>query len=183
MFKKEYFFVFVILGLSVAYAAVSLVVVLTRGKWNSAAHKKIAIGAMIVAFTAIMNCGSIAFSQEATPSPDPVPIYTTLAPTPEPTPETTLEPLPEYGIVTDTPGPPIPLYGIIALGDVNMDGEIDIVDGLLISQHYVGLNPVNFNTSSADVDCSGKIDIVDALLVAQMYVGLIREFPPCENNN
>jgi endoglucanase len=57
-------------------------------------------------------------------------------------------------------------------GDVNTSGAVDIVDALLIAQHYVGLNPANFVQSVADVNNSGAIDIVDALLVAQYYVGL-----------
>lgn len=63
------------------------------------------------------------------------------------------------------------------LGDVNSNGDIDIVDALLIAQYYVGLNPSGFSSSAADVDCSGDIDIVDALLVAQYYVGLLSQFP------
>ncbi|MBN1697235.1 MAG: hypothetical protein JW881_06960 [Spirochaetales bacterium] len=63
------------------------------------------------------------------------------------------------------------------LGDTNGDGEINIVDALLIAQYYVGLNPSNFNPIVADVNCSGAVDIVDALLVAQLYVGLISSFP------
>jgi hypothetical protein len=57
-------------------------------------------------------------------------------------------------------------------GDVNSSESIDIVDALIIAQAYVGLNPVNYNSSVADVNADGGIDIVDALLVAQYYVGL-----------
>jgi beta-galactosidase len=64
-----------------------------------------------------------------------------------------------------------------ALGDVNNDSSVTIVDALLIAQSYVGLNPSGFNSAYADVNCSGTIDIVDALLVAQFYVGLISSFP------
>jgi uncharacterized protein len=60
-------------------------------------------------------------------------------------------------------------------GDVNSDGEVTIVDALLIAQHYVELDPENFDSTVADVDGDGGIDIVDALLVAQFYVGLITE--------
>lgn len=66
------------------------------------------------------------------------------------------------GTVTVTPEP-----------DVNSDGEIDIIDALLVVQYYVGLNPAGFNPLVADVDCDGDIDIVDALLIAQYYVGII----------
>ncbi|MBN2536127.1 MAG: hypothetical protein JXB88_24815 [Spirochaetales bacterium] len=61
-------------------------------------------------------------------------------------------------------------------GDVNLDGEINSVDALLVAQFYVGLNPSNFNVDNADTNCDGSIDIVDALLIAQYYVGLINSF-------
>ena len=62
-------------------------------------------------------------------------------------------------------------------GDVNNDGGVDIVDALVVAQYYVGLNPSNFDLSSADTDCDGNVDIVDALVIAQYYVGLISSFP------
>ena len=62
-----------------------------------------------------------------------------------------------------------------SLGDVDNNGETDIVDALLVAQYYVGLNIPGFISEVADVDCSGEIDIVDALLVAQYYVGLVSE--------
>jgi len=73
---------------------------------------------------------------------------------------------------------PISLFGQ-ALGDVNNDNSITIVDALLVAQYYVGLNPANFNPSAADTNCNDNIDIVDALLIAQRYVGLIDSFS-CE---
>lgn len=62
------------------------------------------------------------------------------------------------------------------LGDVDNDGDIDIIDALLVAQYYVGLNPANFDQSKADVNCDGAITIVDALLIAQAYVGLVSRF-------
>lgn len=58
-------------------------------------------------------------------------------------------------------------------GDVNNDGEVDIVDALLTAQYYVGLNPGNFDSYLADANCDGIIDIIDALFIAKFYVGLI----------
>ncbi|MBN2738197.1 MAG: family 43 glycosylhydrolase [Spirochaetales bacterium] len=63
------------------------------------------------------------------------------------------------------------------LGDANDDGTVNIVDALLIAQHYVGLaTSGTFIEVNADVNCDNTINIVDALLVAQFYVGLISEF-------
>jgi hypothetical protein len=64
-----------------------------------------------------------------------------------------------------------------ALGDVNSDGMVDIMDALLTAQYYVGMNPQGFQITEADVDGNGTVDIVDALLIAQFYVGLITVFP------
>ena len=83
----------------------------------------------------------------------------TVTPTPPPTP-------------TPTPTP----TGTPTTGDVNSDGNVDIVDALLVAQYYVGLNPSPFNVSVADTNCDGSVDIVDALLIAQYYVGLIYGF-------
>ncbi len=63
------------------------------------------------------------------------------------------------------------------LGDVNNDGNVDIVDAMLIAQYYVGITPEIFYPEVADVNGDGIIDINDALLVAQLYVGIIDEFP------
>ena len=65
-------------------------------------------------------------------------------------------------------------------GDVNSDEAIDIVDALLIAQHYVGSNPENFDEPAGDVNNDGMADILDALLVAQFYVGLIPALPGCD---
>jgi len=63
------------------------------------------------------------------------------------------------------------------LGDVNHNGEIDIVDALITAQYYVGLDPQPFYPKEADVNNNGVIDILDALLIAQAYVGLIELTP------
>ena len=65
------------------------------------------------------------------------------------------------------------------IGDTNRDGDINIIDALLVSQYYVGLEPSPFYEIDADVDCNDKIDITDALRIAQYYVNLIEEFTGC----
>ena len=63
------------------------------------------------------------------------------------------------------------------IGDVNNDGNIDILDALLLAQNYVGLPSGSFDPRFADVDLNGNIDVIDALMIAQKYVGLITELP------
>ena len=59
------------------------------------------------------------------------------------------------------------------IGDINNDGNIDIVDALLAAQYYVGIVPPgDIYIECGDVNCDGSVDIVDALLIAQKYVGL-----------
>ncbi len=60
--------------------------------------------------------------------------------------------------------------GAYTLGDVNGDGDVTIVDALVIAQAFVGLAPQPYNASAADVNWDERADIVDALIVAQNYV-------------
>lgn len=62
------------------------------------------------------------------------------------------------------------------LGDVDNNGEVNIIDALLIAQYYVGLLDPPFPESAADVDRNGIVNIIDALMVAQYYVGIITSF-------
>jgi hypothetical protein len=55
------------------------------------------------------------------------------------------------------------------LGDCNGDGEVNIVDAMLISQYTVGMNDLPPNS---DVDGDGVTNIVDAMFIAQYTVGL-----------
>jgi aryl-phospho-beta-D-glucosidase BglC (GH1 family) len=59
--------------------------------------------------------------------------------------------------------------------DVNKDGNITIVDALMVAQSSINL-PVNLN-GGGDVNCDGRVTIVDALIIAQYYVGVISQFP------
>jgi Leucine-rich repeat (LRR) protein len=65
----------------------------------------------------------------------------------------------------------------LTYGDVDGNGAVNIVDGLLIAQYCVGLPVSNFNATAADVDAANGVTIVDALLIAQFYVGIINKFP------
>ena len=56
------------------------------------------------------------------------------------------------------------------LGDINGDGQINIVDALLVARCAVKLSTCD--TTQADVNCDHKLNIVDALLIARRSVGL-----------
>lgn len=66
---------------------------------------------------------------------------------------------------------------VVARGDVNLNGSVDIIDALMIAQYAVGSIPEGFNVLVADVDNNGNINIVDALMVAQYYVGILPGLP------
>lgn len=65
-------------------------------------------------------------------------------------------------------------------GDVNSNGEINIIDALLIAQYYVGDDPKPFDRCAADVSGDCDINIIDALMLAQYYVAKINILPGCE---
>jgi len=57
-------------------------------------------------------------------------------------------------------------------GDVNGDGQVNIIDAMFIAQETVGLRPTLACPEQSDVDRSSAPDIVDALFIAQNTVGL-----------
>ncbi len=64
-------------------------------------------------------------------------------------------------------------YNNTTKGDVNGDGNANIVDALFIAQYTVGsrtLTPAQL--AAADVNCDGNVNIVDALFIAQYTVGI-----------
>jgi len=63
----------------------------------------------------------------------------------------------------------------VIVGDVNGDGNINIVDALIIAQCYVGIGTCP-NVLASDTNCDSSVNIIDALLIAQFYVGLINSF-------
>lgn len=68
-------------------------------------------------------------------------------------------------------------YTVGTLGDVNGDGEISIIDALLVSRYSVGLKVLDgFNRGVADANCNGTIDSDDALTIVNYYVGNITAF-------
>lgn len=62
-------------------------------------------------------------------------------------------------------------------GDVNNDGNIDLVDALCILQYYNSVKVLTDNEkTAADVDRNGTVDLVDALRIMKYYNGEISGF-------
>ena len=49
-------------------------------------------------------------------------------------------------------------------GDVNLDGEIDLLDILTMKLYLVEDNPADFSFENADVNADNEVDLVDLLL-------------------
>jgi len=61
----------------------------------------------------------------------------------------------------------------VSKGDVNSDGQVNIIDALLISQYTVGMRTLTqAQLAAAEVNNDGQVNIVDALFIAQYTVGL-----------
>lgn len=63
------------------------------------------------------------------------------------------------------------------IGDVNEDGQVNIVDSLMVAQSDVGIIPKIKSINLADVDINGIVNIIDALIIAKHYIGQIQNLP------
>ena len=59
----------------------------------------------------------------------------------------------------------------IALGDVNTDGVINILDVIDIARYAAGLNPTGFQEEVADVNADGTVNIIDAVTLINKIAG------------
>lgn len=63
---------------------------------------------------------------------------------------------------------------IFAIGDVNSDGDISVVDATLVQKYIVGLeNLKDLQKKSADVNDDNEISVVDATFIQKYIVGLV----------
>ncbi len=70
--------------------------------------------------------------------------------------------------------PLIHLFQTPETGDANGSGIIDIVDALITSREYLGLQvprTLVFHPESADVNVSGSVDTEDAIEIGEMALG------------
>jgi hypothetical protein len=65
-----------------------------------------------------------------------------------------------------------------AVGDVNCDGTVDVIDAELILQYDVGTIDAVPCPDQADVNGDGAVNAEDALLILQFVTGIIDTLPP-----
>ena len=66
------------------------------------------------------------------------------------------------------------------LGDVNEDGNINVLDVALAVQHVLGIDEpplTEAQKTAADVNVDGLINVLDVTLLMQYALGIIEEFP------
>ena len=79
-----------------------------------------------------------------------------------------------YGVTVD-----LEIEGPAAiLGDVDLDGDVDVEDAILALRYAMGLiDLTDEQLAQTDVDGDGDYDLVDATLILRYAMGLIEEFP------
>lgn len=70
-----------------------------------------------------------------------------------------------------------PLYG-----DVDLDGNVSVLDATLIQQYVADLAPIDENAKS-DVDGDGNVTILDATQIQQFVASIIDKFPVQKEND
>ena len=57
------------------------------------------------------------------------------------------------------------------LGDVNGDGQVNVMDVTAVINHILGMTPDNFNMQAADVNSDGNINVMDVTGIINMILG------------
>lgn len=75
-------------------------------------------------------------------------------------------------LIRDMNGTGVKEYACIVYGDINGDGQVDIVDMLYMKRHILGTSSLNgLREIAADVNKKGGIDIVDMLYMKRHILG------------
>ena len=85
----------------------------------------------------------------------------------------------EGGTVPTTPTTPTtPSTGDVTYGDVNCDGDVNLLDVLALNRNLLtGEAITDQGKVNADVDLDGKPTAVDALNILKYTINLVKEFP------
>ena len=67
--------------------------------------------------------------------------------------------------------------GSLAIGDVNADGDIDIMDVIAVNKYLLGGSLLNQSQYvAADVDADGEVTTTDSLIILKYVVDMIDSF-------
>ena len=76
----------------------------------------------------------------------------------------------------EMPAANVTIYGEFILvsgkGDVNMDGDVNILDVIVTFNYILEMNPQLFDFDQADMNENGEIEISDAMAINSMILGL-----------
>ena len=82
--------------------------------------------------------------------------------------EVTFSPMACWG----TPSSPVVLgYEPWLRGDVNADGDVNLVDLMMIVDHLLGISNADFHFNNADLDCNGEVSLVDLMIEVDILLG------------
>ncbi|MCB9853493.1 MAG: hypothetical protein H6819_10390 [Phycisphaerales bacterium] len=91
-----------------------------------------------------------------------------------------LFPQPEFDIAVPTPENQAGAVGHLAeTGDIDDDGDVDLVDAGLFAAALVGNNVDAGQAARCDLDCSGELDGPDIHEMIQLLSPASNELPPC----
>ena len=60
---------------------------------------------------------------------------------------------------------------IMVRGDVNADGDVNLVDLMMIVDHLLGISNADFHFNNADLDCNGEVSLVDLMIEVDILLG------------
>ncbi len=66
-------------------------------------------------------------------------------------------------------------------GDINLDGEVNIQDGVILEKHLADIKGLNINMSASDVNVDGHVNISDAVILMKHLAGMTVELGSVAN--
>lgn len=63
------------------------------------------------------------------------------------------------------------IIGPVVPGDANCDGNVNVLDVIIIANYILGLNPTPFCLDNADVNGDGMINVLDVIATANIILG------------
>ncbi len=62
-------------------------------------------------------------------------------------------------------------------GDANCDGQVNVLDAIVVLNYYLGNEPEPFCFEQADVNQDGAINVLDAIVILNIFLGVSEPLP------